>query len=106
MLRIAGGAAPRLPAREGPWVWGGVGGVRVQRKFDEAYGPTVRRFRAPIPPRARTAPPTPPQPHPRPPPPPQWHCVVGADFKASFSHESKTFIFLSVGKTNVLLYKT
>jgi hypothetical protein len=36
----------------------------------------------------------------------QWHCVVGADFKASFSHESKTFIFLSVGKTNVLLYKT
>jgi dynein light chain LC8-type len=34
-----------------------------------------------------------------------WHCIVGTDFKAAFSHESKNFIFLTIGKTNVLLYK-
>jgi hypothetical protein len=36
----------------------------------------------------------------------QWHCIVGADFKAQFSHESKTFFLMSVGKTNVLLFRT
>ena len=36
----------------------------------------------------------------------QWHCVVGSDFKAQFTHESKTFFFVSVGKTNVLLFRT
>ncbi|KAA0151015.1 hypothetical protein FNF27_05057 [Cafeteria roenbergensis] len=37
---------------------------------------------------------------------PTWHCVVGSDFKAQFTHESKTFFFVSVGKTNVLLFRT
>jgi len=30
---------------------------------------------------------------------------VGDDFKAAVTHESKTFIFVTVGKSNVLLYK-
>ena len=37
---------------------------------------------------------------------PTWHCIVGSDFKAAFTHESKNFIFLTVGKSNVLLYKS
>jgi hypothetical protein len=36
---------------------------------------------------------------------PAWHCIVGSDFKAAFSHESKNFIFVSIGKMNILLYK-
>ncbi len=36
---------------------------------------------------------------------PAWHCIVGSDFKAAFSHESKHFIFVSIGKMNILLYK-
>jgi len=31
---------------------------------------------------------------------------VGSDFKAQFTHESKTFFFVGVGKTNVLLFRT
>lgn len=36
---------------------------------------------------------------------PTWHCIVGADFKAAISHESKHYIMITVGKQNVLLYK-
>lgn len=36
---------------------------------------------------------------------PTWHCIVGSDFKAAFTHESKNFIFVSVGKHNVLLFR-
>lgn len=36
---------------------------------------------------------------------PTWHCVVGSDFKAYVTHESKNFIFFYVGKQAVLLYK-
>lgn len=36
---------------------------------------------------------------------PTWHCIVGSDFKAAFSHESKHFIFVSIGKSNILLYR-
>jgi len=33
---------------------------------------------------------------------PTWHCIVGEDFKAAISHESKTFVFIDMGKGNVL----
>lgn len=36
---------------------------------------------------------------------PNWHCIVGADFSAEVSHESKSFIFFYVGKTAVCLYR-
>jgi len=36
---------------------------------------------------------------------PNWHCIVGADFSAFVSHESKSFIFFYVGKTAVCLYR-
>lgn len=36
---------------------------------------------------------------------PTWHCIVGDDFKAAVSHESKTFVFITSGKSNVLLYR-
>jgi dynein light chain LC8-type len=36
---------------------------------------------------------------------PTWHCVVGTDFKANVSHERKTFMFTSVGKTSILLFR-
>jgi dynein light chain LC8-type len=36
---------------------------------------------------------------------PTWHCVVGDDFKAAISHESKHFIFITSGKSNVLLWR-
>jgi hypothetical protein len=32
-------------------------------------------------------------------------CIVGEDFKAAIQHESKHFIFVTMGKTNILLYK-
>lgn len=34
---------------------------------------------------------------------PTWHCIVGDDFKGAVSHESKHFIFINMGKSNVLL---
>ena len=37
---------------------------------------------------------------------PTWHCVVGSDFKAFVTHESKHFIFFYIGKIAVCLYKT
>ncbi len=36
---------------------------------------------------------------------PTWHCIVGSDFKAYVTHESKHFIFFYIGKTAVCLYK-
>ncbi len=36
---------------------------------------------------------------------PTFHCIVGSDFKAFFTHESKSFIFFYVGKTAILLYR-
>lgn len=37
---------------------------------------------------------------------PTWHCVVGSDFKAHVSHESKHFIFFYIGKTAICLFKS
>lgn len=36
---------------------------------------------------------------------PTWHCIVGNDFKASVTHEAKHFMFFSVGKVAICLYK-
>lgn len=36
---------------------------------------------------------------------PTWHCIVGSDFRAFVTHESKHFIFFYVGKTAICLYK-
>lgn len=37
---------------------------------------------------------------------PTWHCIVGSDFRAFVTHESKHFIFFYNGKTAICLYKT
>eukprot|EP00617_Octactis_speculum_P025630 CAMPEP_0185767940 /NCGR_PEP_ID=MMETSP1174-20130828/45921_1 /TAXON_ID=35687 /ORGANISM="Dictyocha speculum, Strain CCMP1381" /LENGTH=105 /DNA_ID=CAMNT_0028452347 /DNA_START=31 /DNA_END=348 /DNA_ORIENTATION=- len=37
---------------------------------------------------------------------PTWHCIVGTDFRAQVTHESKHFIFFYSGKTAICLYKT
>jgi len=37
---------------------------------------------------------------------PTWHCIVGSDFKAHVSHESKHFIFFYIGKTAICLFKS
>ena len=36
---------------------------------------------------------------------PTWHCIVGSDFRAYVTHESKHFIFFYIGKTAICLYK-
>ena len=36
---------------------------------------------------------------------PTWHCIVGTDFRAFVTHESKTFIFFYAGKHAVCLYR-
>mmetsp|Transcript_64656 Transcript_64656/g.145856 ORF Transcript_64656/g.145856 Transcript_64656/m.145856 type:complete len:102 (-) Transcript_64656:176-481(-) len=36
---------------------------------------------------------------------PTWHCIVGSDFKAYVTHESKNFVFFYVGKTAICLYR-
>ena len=36
---------------------------------------------------------------------PTWHCIVGSDFRAFVTHESKHFIFFYVGKLAICLYK-
>jgi hypothetical protein len=33
---------------------------------------------------------------------PTWQCIVGEDFKASFTHETKHFMFIASGKQNVV----
>ena len=33
---------------------------------------------------------------------PTWQCIVGEDFKASFTHETKHFMFVASGKQNVV----
>lgn len=37
---------------------------------------------------------------------PTWHCIVGEDFKAAIAHESKHLMFVTMGKSNVLLYRS
>lgn len=37
---------------------------------------------------------------------PTWHCIVGGDFRAFVTHESKSFIFFYIGKTAICLYKS
>lgn len=37
---------------------------------------------------------------------PTWHCIVGSDFRAFVTHESKHFIFFYIGKTAICLYKS
>jgi hypothetical protein len=32
---------------------------------------------------------------------PTWQCIVGEDFKASFTHQTKHFMFIASGKQNV-----
>ncbi|KAG5180947.1 dynein light chain type 1-domain-containing protein [Tribonema minus] len=36
---------------------------------------------------------------------PTWHCIVGTDFKAYVTHETKTFMFFYHGKMAICLYK-
>ena len=36
---------------------------------------------------------------------PTWHCIVGSDFRAFVTHESKHFIFFYIGKTAICLYR-
>lgn len=36
---------------------------------------------------------------------PTWHCIVGSDFKAFVTHESKHFLFFYEGKMAICLYK-
>lgn len=36
---------------------------------------------------------------------PTWHCIVGSDFRAFVTHETKHFIFFSIGKIAICLYK-
>ncbi|CAM9190282.1 unnamed protein product [Ectocarpus sp. 8 AP-2014] len=36
---------------------------------------------------------------------PTWHCIVGTDFKAFVTHESKHFVFFYHGKMAFCLYK-
>mmetsp|Transcript_14105 Transcript_14105/g.18840 ORF Transcript_14105/g.18840 Transcript_14105/m.18840 type:complete len:94 (-) Transcript_14105:166-447(-) len=36
---------------------------------------------------------------------PTWHCIVGSDFRAFVTHESKHFIFFYEGRTAICLYK-
>mmetsp|Transcript_4374 Transcript_4374/g.6035 ORF Transcript_4374/g.6035 Transcript_4374/m.6035 type:complete len:94 (+) Transcript_4374:154-435(+) len=36
---------------------------------------------------------------------PTWHCIVGTDFRAFVTHESKFFIFFYNGKLAICLYK-
>ena len=37
---------------------------------------------------------------------PTWHCIVGSDFRAFVTHDSKHFIFFYIGKIAICLYKT
>ena len=37
---------------------------------------------------------------------PTWHCIVGSDFRAFVTYESKQFIFFYIGKLAICLYKT
>jgi dynein light chain LC8-type len=36
---------------------------------------------------------------------PTWHVIVGSDFRAFVTHESKHFIFFYIGKTAICLFK-
>ena len=36
---------------------------------------------------------------------PNWHCIIGTNFYTTFSHEENTFIFLTIGKVSLALFK-
>lgn len=36
---------------------------------------------------------------------PTWQCIVGEDFKASFTHQTKHFMFIASGKQNVCVLR-
>ena len=36
---------------------------------------------------------------------PSWHCTVGRRFGTYVTHETKNYIFMSVGNLYILLYK-
>lgn len=36
---------------------------------------------------------------------PNWHCIVGKNFYAKVSHESKRYMFFKEGPISILLYK-
>lgn len=35
-----------------------------------------------------------------------WHCIVGREYGSYTSHESKNFIYFSIGEQAVLLFKS
>ncbi len=35
-----------------------------------------------------------------------WHCIVGQHFAVSITHATKNLVFLSLGRQNVLLFKS
>ena len=35
-----------------------------------------------------------------------WHCIVGREFGSYTSHESKHFIYFTIGEISVLLFKS
>lgn len=35
-----------------------------------------------------------------------WHCIVGREYGSYTSHESKNFIYFSIGDISVLLFKS
>ena len=37
---------------------------------------------------------------------PRWHCIVGKNFGGFVSHESKQFIYFSIGVYSFLLFKS
>ncbi|OQR82970.1 hypothetical protein ACHHYP_15286 [Achlya hypogyna] len=36
---------------------------------------------------------------------PTWHCIVGSEYKMSFTYESKNFIKFNVGKKCITLFR-
>ncbi|CAK4170732.1 unnamed protein product [Aphanomyces euteiches] len=36
---------------------------------------------------------------------PTWHCIVGSEYKTSFTYESKNFIKFNVGKKCITLFR-
>merc|ERR1711976_544363 len=36
---------------------------------------------------------------------PAWHCIVGKDFGSFVTHETKSFLFVTINDLNVMLWK-
>jgi hypothetical protein len=36
---------------------------------------------------------------------PTWHCIVGSEYKTSFTYESKNFVRFNVGKKCITLFR-